>query len=90
MLMRRSFNRVKFINVKEKKMTEEQIRDIFTYHAPTIDQVELYNQINDAFMQCALVVNRIAPEGPGKTVAIRKLAEARMQANASIALEGRF
>lgn len=71
-------------------MTEEQLQDIFTYHAPTIDQVELYNSINDAFLECAKVVNKVTPDGPGKTVAIRKLADARMAANASIALEGRF
>lgn len=71
-------------------MTEDQIQEIFTYHAPTIDKVEAYNQINDAFLQCAKVVNTTLAEGPGKTVAIRKLSEARMQANHSVSLEGRF
>lgn len=71
-------------------MTDEQLKDIFTYHAPTEEQRAKYEQINAAFLECAKVVNVFTPEGPGKTVAIRKLAEARMQANASIALEGRF
>lgn len=71
-------------------MTEEQLQDIFTYHAATIDQVELYNAVNDAFLACAKTINKVLPEGAGKTVAIRKLSEARMQANHSIALEGRF
>ena len=71
-------------------MTYEQIKDIFTYHAPTPEQREIYEQINAAFVACAVVIEPLLPEGPGKTVAIRKLAEARMQANASVSLEGRF
>jgi len=71
-------------------MTDEQLKDVFTYHAPTEEQRGLYERINAAFLECARVVNAVSPDGPGKTVAIRKLADARMQANASIALEGRF
>jgi hypothetical protein len=71
-------------------MTNEQIREIFSYHPPTPEQREIYEKINAAFIQCAGAIEPLMPEGPGKTVAIRKLAEARMQANASVALEGRF
>lgn len=71
-------------------MTEEQLKDIFTCHPPADEQRGIYEQINAAFLECARVVNAVAPEGPGKTVAIRKLADARMHANASVALEGRF
>jgi len=71
-------------------MTDNQLKDIFTYHPPTPEQREIYEKINAAFLECAHVVNAVAPEGPGKTAAIRKLSDARMQANASIALEGRF
>jgi hypothetical protein len=71
-------------------MTDEQLKDIFTYHAPTEEQRVKYEQINEAFLACARVVNAVTPDGPGKTVAIRKLNEARMAANAAIALEGRF
>lgn len=71
-------------------MSPEQIKDIFTYHAPTEEQRKLYEQINAGFTHLALELNVLLPEGPGKTVAIRKLAEARMQANASVALNGSF
>ncbi len=71
-------------------MTENQLKDIFTYHPPTPEQREIYEKINVAFLECAHVVNTVTPEGPGKTAAIRKLSDARMQANASVALEGRF
>jgi len=71
-------------------MTEEQLKDIFTYHPPTEAQRLVYEQINAAFLECARVVNAVTPEGPGKTVAIRKLSEARMQTNHSVSVEGRF
>lgn len=71
-------------------MTKDQIKDIFSYHPPTPEQREVYERINAAFIACAEAIEPLLPEGPGKTVAIRKLSEARMQANASVALEGRF
>lgn len=66
------------------------IRDIFSYHAPTEEQRETYERINAAFIQLVLEVEPLLPDGPGKTAAIRKLADARMAANAAVALEGRF
>jgi Xaa-Pro aminopeptidase len=71
-------------------MSTEQLKEIFSYHAPTAEQREIYEKINAAFLACAETIDPLLPEGPGKTVAIRKLAEARMQANASVALEGKF
>lgn len=66
------------------------IRDIFSYHAPTEEQRETYERINAAFIQLALEVEPLMPDGPGKTAAMRSLSSARMACNASIALEGRF
>ena len=66
------------------------IESIFTYHKPTAEQAETYERINALFMYIALSLNHALPEGPGKTVAIRKLADARMAANAAVALEGKF
>ncbi|HKX32094.1 MAG TPA: hypothetical protein VJ302_30690 [Blastocatellia bacterium] len=71
-------------------MTNEQIKDIFSYHPPTPEQRETYEQINAVFIECAEKINALMPAGPGHTVAIRKLADARMAANAAVALEGKF
>lgn len=71
-------------------MTQDKINDIFSYHAPKPEQVDLYAQINAAFVECASKVNQLMPDGAGATAAIRKLAEARMACNAAVALEGRF
>ncbi len=71
-------------------MTDDQLKEIFSYHAATNEQAAAYDQINAAFLASAQMLNAVLPEGPGKTVAIRKLSEARMQANHCVALEGRF
>lgn len=69
---------------------EQEIREIFSYHPPTEEQREIYEQINKAFIQLGLTIAPLLPDGPGKTVAIRALSDARMKCNASVALEGRF
>ena len=60
----------------------------FTYHAPTPDQIPKYNAMREAakvFAQC-IVDN--TPAGPDQTVAVRKVREAVMVANSSIACGG--
>lgn len=71
-------------------MTDDKIKDIFSYHAPTDATKACYEIVNEAFLECAKRVNMIMPDGPGHTAAMRKLAEARMACNAAVALEGRF
>ena len=71
-------------------MTDQQIEDIFSYHSPTSEQSRIYQEINEAFQRTAKIINKLMPAGAGATVAIRKLSEARMQANAAVALEGTF
>ena len=75
---------------KENYMNPDLIKDIFTYHPPKPEQIAIYEQINKMFLNIAQQLTLILPEGPGKTTAIRKLAECRMQANATVALEGKF
>lgn len=71
-------------------MTNEEVIHIFTYQPPTLEQVEVYDYVGAKFRELAVVLNEQLPDGPGKTVALRKLAEARMQANACVALNGKF
>lgn len=71
-------------------MTIEEIDNIFSYHPPTEEQRKIYEAINEKFLSVAHFLNITLPDGPGKTVAIRKLSEARMQSNACVALKGKF
>lgn len=57
----------------------------FTYHAPTPEQLVKYTVLRDGARAYAEVINKNCPDSPDKTVAIRKLRECVMVANASIA-----
>lgn len=58
----------------------------FTHHPPTTGETVLkYAAIRDAGKTFAEVINAQCPDGPDKTVAVRKVREAVMVANASIA-----
>ena len=70
------------------KMTDEQLDTWFTYHAPTQNQVHLYNRIREHGRALAFVIRDCCPEGADTTAAIRKVREATMTANASIACSG--
>lgn len=73
-----------------RSFTDEEIEFLFTYHPPTPEQARRYEVVNQAFQRCAKDIVDLMPDGPGKTVAMRKLGEARMSVNMAIALEGRF
>jgi len=64
--------------------------DLFSYHAVEPDQVERYTAIRAGAKQFARVVLDNTPRSPDQSAAIRKIREAVMTANASIALKGKF
>lgn len=66
-------------------MTEEEIINHFTYHKPVGDQQERYDRLTTAFRELALLVKDLTPNCEDQTVAIQKLIDARMGANACIA-----
>lgn len=57
----------------------------FTYHPPKGDQAARYGILRDAAMRFAETVVENTPPGPDQTVALRKVREAVMTANAAIA-----
>ena len=65
----------------------DAIKTLFTYHPPTPEQVEQYVQIRAAGESLARVIHACCPPGPDRTAAIRKVREAVMTANASIATD---
>lgn len=69
--------------------TEELLDDLFTYHAPTPDQVEHYTALRDAARTFAGVIVRHTPPSADQSAAMRKLRECVMTANAAIALGGK-
>lgn len=66
-------------------MRPVHLERIFTYHPPQGDQAQRYEQLRAAGLVLADKINRLAPESAEKTLAIRRVQEAVMYANAAIA-----
>ncbi len=66
-------------------MTQKDLDNWFQYHAPTPGQVERYNIIREAAKQFAEIVVENTPSCPDQTVAVRKIREAVMSANLTVA-----
>lgn len=58
---------------------------LFTYHAPRPDQLPRYHAIREAGKAMAHVIIDNAPSGPDRSVALRGIREAVMNANSAIA-----
>lgn len=64
----------------------EDLKRAFKYHAPKGDQPRRYEVIRDAALTFAEVIISCCPESADRTVAVRRVREAVMNANASIAI----
>lgn len=63
----------------------EQIEKAFTYHRPTEGQPEKYGQLRDTAKAFAYLIDELVPAGREKSLAMTKLEETVMWANAGIA-----
>ena len=63
----------------------EVIENRFTYHPPTPDQVEKYQALREAGMELAVLIDSMCPRSRETSVAMTKLDEVIMFANAAIA-----
>lgn len=63
---------------------------IFKYHPPTEEQTVSYEILRAAAKEFAREILRCTPAGADQSAAIRKVREALMTANASIALGGKL
>jgi hypothetical protein len=66
------------------------LEDIFSYHKPEPGDQQRYEEIRAAALEFAEVVLRHTPPSPDQSVAIRKIREAVMTANAAVALKGKY
>jgi hypothetical protein len=67
---------------------EEIVAEFFKYHSPNDVTIPKYAAINQAAKNFAEVILANCPGGADRVDAIRKIREARMTANAAIALNG--
>ena len=70
------------------RVTLENLEKIFTYQKATPDQEKAYAAIREAGIAFAKVILEYVPDCADRTVAIRSVRDARMQANAAVALQG--
>lgn len=71
-------------------MPHFNLDDIFSYHAPEPGDAEKYEAIRGAAKDLARAIIDNTPGSADQTAAIRKVREAVMTANASIALKGKY
>jgi hypothetical protein len=62
-----------------------ELKNRFTYHAPTPGQPEIYQSIREGARELATHIDGLAPDSREKSLAIKALEEAVMWANAAIA-----
>ena len=70
-----------------RKITPEDIKHMFTYHALKEGQKSKYNELQEAAEIFAQTILRLTPGCPDQIAAIRNVRMALMTANAAIALE---
>ena len=63
----------------------DQIENSFTYHAPKEGQSEKYEHIRAKTKELAYLIDELCPNSREKSLAMTKLEESSMWANASIA-----
>lgn len=66
----------------------QKIESAFTYHAPEPGQLEQYTAIREKAKELAYLIDRTCPDSREKSLAMTKLEESVMWANASIARDG--
>ena len=80
---------VKAVSNREGEMMEQKEMDNrFTYHEPTAKQIERYNSLRSMAKAMAQHIIDLTPESREQSLAITKLEEAVMWANAAIARRG--
>lgn len=93
----RAVQRLAYVtNTRRKQMAEQQpqrptqaeIDSWFVYHKPDETQIAQYLVLREKAKELAKAIMLNCPQSADRTVAIRKVREAVMTANASIACEG--
>lgn len=69
---------------------DDAVDDMFTYHKWDDQKVAKGKPITEALAAAVKAIIMNAPPCPDRTVAIRKIREARMDANSAITHEGRY
>lgn len=72
----------------ERGTEMDKYTDIFSYHAPTPEQVGQYQRLREGALAFTRIILAETPGCADQSAAIRKVREAVMTANAAVALNG--
>lgn len=68
----------------------DAIKDAFEYHPWDEDKIKCGAAVREALIGAVKVIIMYVPAGPDRTVAIRKIREARMDCNSAITHGGKY
>lgn len=71
-------------------ISDEEVADVFDYHTWNDEQIAAGKEVRKALGEAFQVVIRKVPPSPDRTVALRKIREARMDANSAITHGGKY
>jgi hypothetical protein len=71
-------------------ISSEELDDVFDYHQWDDEQKESGQRVRDALKEAFAQIIENVPPCPTRTVALRKITEARMDANAAITHRGKY
>ncbi len=89
MNIERALNKETAKKVSVEVPNDDKIQHWFTYHPPTEDDIPKYLAIRQSGLGLARIIYDLCPNSADKSVAIRKVREAVMTANAAIACCGK-
>ncbi len=69
---------------------DEELKDIFDYHPWTPEQIESGKKIRETLAQAFKAIIEGCPPSADRTTALRKIREARMDANSAITHGGKY
>lgn len=69
-------------------MVNDDLEKRFTYHAPKEGQTEIYQELRNKAKELAYMIEHFCPNTREKSLAVTKLEECVMWANASVARHG--
>ena len=70
--------------------TDEQIASVMNYHPWCEEQIASGNKVRSALGEALKVILNVVPPSLDRTVAIRKLREARLDCNSAITFNGKL
>jgi hypothetical protein len=71
-------------------LTRNRVEELFTWRPPSEAEVKVEQQLYARYKHLALEAYDLIPDGPGRTVAVRKLMESLQNSAGAVRFGGKF